>query len=177
MGFYFISSWKKSPFVGGSELFACWPESQDWNSLSLLQTCLRASVTTYEGEQSRNSAYFVSLSFASSSSLSWTTGGFGLFGWRFQNWHCDFLLSVFGISPFLYSVCLLLCMHAAKTYAYKRSITPGATPKTFWAGEGRPEWGRSRREDVSGRVHSCCPLGPHLFISLPLAAPFLRKLV
>ena len=30
MGFYLSSSWNDSPFVVGSEVFACWPASQDW---------------------------------------------------------------------------------------------------------------------------------------------------
>jgi len=65
---YFNSSWNASSFLVGSEDLVCWPESQDWNSLSFWQTCFSASVTTCEGEQSRNSAYFVSFILASSSS-------------------------------------------------------------------------------------------------------------
>src|SRR5208337_43408 len=84
MGFYFSSSWSDSPLTTGSWLFRCWPRSQDWNSLSLLQTSFKASVTTYDGEQSRNSAYFVSFSLVSPSSRSCTTVVLGCFGGAFR---------------------------------------------------------------------------------------------
>jgi len=31
---YFNSSWNDSSFLVGSEDLVCWPDSQDWNSLS-----------------------------------------------------------------------------------------------------------------------------------------------
>jgi len=83
-GFYLSAGRNDSPFGLGSGLLACWPESQVWNSLSLLQTSMKASVTTYEGEQSRNSAHSASFNFASSSSRSCTTVVLGCLSGAFK---------------------------------------------------------------------------------------------
>ena len=128
---HFNSSWNDSPFVVGPAVFVCWPESHAWNSLSFWQTCLSASVTTYDGEQSRNSAYFVSLSLASSSSRKLYDCGFGLLGWCFQDCHFDLLLSVIGPASTLDL--------GSNTFLYARgqnTVTvprwrAGATPQNF----------------------------------------------
>src|SRR5215469_2740308 len=114
-GFLLQFELNDSPFIAASEGFVCWPDSQDWNSLSLLQTSFRASATTYDGEQLRNSAYLVSLILASSSSLSWTTVVFGCLGGAFKT-DIEMFSSLYSEFVLLrIRVCLLLCMHADKT--------------------------------------------------------------
>ena len=73
--------------------------------------CLSASVTTCEGEQSRNAAYFVSFTLASSSSRNCTTVVLGCFGGAFK-----IAIKIFSL-PYSRSlllriwVCLHPCMH------------------------------------------------------------------
>src|SRR6516225_258998 len=105
----------------------------------------RASVTTYDGEPSRNSAYFVSLILASSSSRNWTTVVFGCLGGAFKTG--IELVSSLDLRFVLLRIpnCLLLCMHAAKPRPPLLGDEAGATPRALrrtvrhWTGSLPPQ--------------------------------------
>src|SRR5260370_19999311 len=110
-----MSSLMVALFVIGAWLFLCWAASQDWNSLSLLQTRCKASATTYDGELSRNSAYFVRFVRASSSSRSWIGVVFGCLVGAFRTAIVIPSSCCSGLFSLCIQVRLLLCMHAGKT--------------------------------------------------------------
>src|SRR5947209_1008595 len=110
-----------------------------------------ASVTTCDGEHARNSAYFVSVDRASSSSRSCKTVVFGCLGGAFRTGietHSSFCSESF---PSAYKIdCFSVCTRAK--HGPEQLGVGGSDPRKFWAAEGRRKWGRSHPTRCFGRV-------------------------
>ncbi len=90
---------------------------RDWLVIVFVLACqpFNASVTTYDGELSRNSAYFVKFARASSSSRSWIGVVFGCLIGAFRTAIEILSFRCSGLFALCIRVRLLLRMHAGKT--------------------------------------------------------------